>query len=62
MLKKKKNNQVSDKPDSNLAGPVPTANSEEFVPRMLENMPAIPTDDSSDVFDFIPQLKSEKYK
>ncbi len=62
MLKKKKLTPVSDKPDTKSAGPVPTAHSEEFVPKPLNSLPKTPTEDSSDVFDFIPQLKSEKYK
>lgn len=62
MFNKKKYRPVSDKPDSNLAGRVPTANSEEFVPKPLDVLPKHPTDDSSDIYDFIPQLKSEKYK
>ncbi len=60
MKKEKKYGPVSDKPDSLLAGPVPTANSEEFVPRPIDNIKITTPENSNDVYDFIPQLKTKK--
>ncbi|MBR3767621.1 MAG: hypothetical protein IKL10_05220 [Clostridia bacterium] len=60
--KAKKYGKVSDKPDSALAGPLPTANSEEFVPIPMENLQEAVPPASNDVYDFIPKLKTDKYK
>ena len=51
--KTKRYGRVSDKPDSTLAGPLPTANSEEFVPKPLDDMQLSPPPASNDVYDFI---------
>ncbi len=61
--KSKKNfSSVSNEPDANLAGPYPTANSEEFVPKPLENIKDAPVSNSDELYDFIPKLKPDKYK
>ncbi len=60
--KAKKYGKVSDKPDSYLAGPEPTAHSEEFVPKPINSITAPPQNGSDEIFDFIPEIKSEKYK
>ncbi len=62
MSKRKKYGKVSDKPDSYLAGPSPTAHSEEFVPKPLNSLPEIPENGTNEIFDFIPEIKAEKYK
>lgn len=62
MSKIKKFGKVSDKPDNRLAGNLPTANSEEFVPKPMDSLPLTPTMGTNDVFDFIPKIKSDKYK
>ena len=62
MLNKNKLKKVSDKPDSRLSGPYPTAHSNEFIPKPSETLPSNLSDNSGEIFDFIPQLKSEKYK
>lgn len=62
MSKAKKYGKVSDKPDSTLAGPLPTAHSEEFVPKPLDSIEQSAPVGSNDIFDFIPKLKSDKYK
>lgn len=63
MKKAKKYGPVSDKPDSRLAGPVPTANSEEFVPRPIDEIKITAPENSNDIYDFIPRLKTKnKYK
>ncbi len=62
MNKRKKYGKVSDKPDSYLAGNLPTANSEEFVPKPLDTLPPHPVMGSNEVYDFIPKIKSDKYK
>lgn len=61
-IKAKKYGKVSDKPDSSLAGPLPTANSEEFVPKPVDEIQSFSPPASNDIYDFIPKLKSEKYK
>ncbi len=61
-VKAKKYGRVSDKPDSTLAGPLPTANSGEFVPKPLDDIQPSPPPASNDVYDFIPKLKADKYK
>ena len=60
--KAKKFGRVSDKPDSLLAGPLPTANSEEFVPTPLDDIGKFSPPASNDIYDFIPKLKKDKYK
>lgn len=61
--KAKKYGKVSDKPDSYLAGPLPTAHSEEFVPKPLENLSTSPKNGTNEIFDFIPELKTKnKYR
>ncbi len=60
--KSKKYGKVSDKPDSSLAGPLPTANSAEFVPKTIDSLQPSPPPASNDVYDFIPKLKADKYK
>ena len=60
--KAKKYGKVSDKPDSYLAGPLPTANSEEFVPKPLDDIQEFTPPASNDIYDFIPKLKKDKYK
>ena len=54
--------KVSDKTDSNLAGPLPTANSEEFVPKPIDEIQAFTPPASNDIYDFIPKIKPDKYK
>ena len=62
-MAKNKKNKVSDKPDSYLAAPYPTANSEEFVPKPIEELQNFVSSSSGDIYDFIPKLKStDKYK
>ncbi len=61
-IKALKYGRVSDKPDTTLAGPLPTANSSEFVPKPIDAMQASPPPASNDVYDFIPKLKPDKYK
>ena len=61
--KAKKYGAVSDKPDSLLAGPLPTANSEEFVPKPIDELQPSPPYGSNDIYEFIPKLKTgNKYK
>ena len=60
--KAKKFGSVSDKTDSYLAEPLPTANSEEFVPKPLEDIQEFTPPASNDIYDFIPKLKTDKYK
>lgn len=62
MKKYKKYGIVSDKPDSSLAGPFPTANSEEFVPKPIDEIQDVAPTGSNDIYDFIPKLKTKKYK
>lgn len=63
MSKRKKYGKVSDKPDSYLAGPSPTAHSEEFVPLPLNSLSDVPKNGSDEIFDFIPELRTKnKYK
>ena len=54
--------KVSDKPDSRLAGPLPTANSEEFVPKPIDDIQDFTPPASNDIYDFIPKIKPDKYK
>ena len=54
--------KVSDKPDSALAGPLPTANSEEFVPKPIDEFQNFAPPASNDIFDFIPKIHPDKYK
>ena len=54
--------RVSDKPDTGLAGPLPTANSEEFVPKPIDDIQSFTPPASNDIYDFIPKLKKDKYK
>lgn len=61
-VKAKKYGKVSDKPDSRLAGPYPTAHSNEFVPIPLDQIPTDSPRASEDIFDFIPTPKNNKYK
>ena len=61
MSKRNKHDKVSDKTDSRLAGNLPTANSEEFVPKTLDTLPDAPSMSSNDVYDFIPKIKANKY-
>ena len=56
--KKKKNMNRS---DPRLAGDNPTANSPEFVPNPIPDMPEMPTDNALDNFDFIPDMKNNKF-
>ncbi|MBQ7688513.1 MAG: hypothetical protein IJT27_04800 [Clostridia bacterium] len=62
--KDKKNKKISvTGADPRLAASVPTANSPEFVPLTGENANGFGTNDSKDVYDFIPELKDEnKYR
>ena len=61
-IKALKYGRVSDKPDTGLAGPLPTANSEEFVPKPLDEIQAFTPPASNDIYDFIPKIKPDKYK
>ncbi len=61
-MKKKEFQKVSDKPDSSLAGPYPTAHSEEFVPIPIDDLPTSVPQASDSLFDFIPTPKKDKYK
>ena len=54
--------RVSDKPDTGPAGPLPTANSEEFVPKPIDEIQAFTPPASNDIYDFIPKIKPDKYK
>lgn len=62
MYKKSKKNSVSQKTDSYLAGDFPTANSNEFVPKPLDDVKHSSECDTAEIFDFIPHIKDEKYK
>ena len=60
--KASKYGRVSDKPNTGLAGPLPTANSEEFVPKPIDEIQAFTPPASNDIYDFIPKIKPDKYK
>lgn len=62
MASKNKKNRVSKKTDPYLAGDFPTADSNEFVPKPLDSIDHASVEDTAEIFDFIPHLKSEKYK
>ena len=44
-----------------LASPAPTSQSNEYVPLPLNDITNSLTADSSDIFDFIPEIKGKKY-
>ena len=56
---KKKKNSVNT--DPRLAGNSPTANSAEFVPTPVPDIPEMPTYNAADNFDFIPDLKTDRF-
>lgn len=59
---KKVRKKVSDKTDSRLAGNKPTATSSEFVPKPINSIGDPPSESTDAIFDFIPEIKSHKYK
>ncbi len=44
-----------------LASPMPTSHSDEYVPKPLNSIDDSLKADSSEIFDFIPELKGKKY-
>ncbi len=59
-MSKKKKKPGHPGADPRLAAQVPTAVSPEFVPLTPETMNSFGTNDSADVYDFIPELKDEQ--
>ena len=47
--------------DPRLAAAHPTANSAEFVPTVFPDLPDAAAMDSSETFDFIPEIKGNKF-
>lgn len=61
MSKKNKNKSKDTKAVKELASPVPTSHSDEYVPKPLNSINDTSKADSSEIFDFIPELKGKKY-
>lgn len=61
MSKSKKKSKKLNNPDPRLAADFPTANSAEFVPTLNPNLLDIAAIDSTEVYDFIPEIKGNKF-
>jgi|GEM_PF-2808503 len=61
MSKNKRKAKKLNSPDPRLAADVPTANSAEFVPSLNPDLLDTAPYDSSEVFDFIPEIKGNKF-
>ena len=61
MKKNKKKTPVPVQPDPRLAADPPSAVSAEFVPTADPGSPVVGAPDAEDVFDFIPELRGNKF-
>lgn len=61
MSKSKKKEKKLNAPDPRLAADVPTAISPEFVPALNPDITDTTAYDSAEVFDFIPEIKGNKF-
>ncbi|MBQ7638709.1 MAG: hypothetical protein IJS90_07405 [Clostridia bacterium] len=61
MRNKAKKEKRPNSHDPRLAADVPTANSAEFVPSLYPDQTDTAPFDSSEIFDFIPEIKGNKF-
>ena len=60
-MRNKKTNKIKLHTDSRLAAAHPTANSAEFVPLPGNDTVEFASENSLDIFDFIPEIKDDKF-
>lgn len=61
MSKKKNKSRSLNRPDPRLAADVPTANSAEFVPNINPDILDTAAYDIGETYDFIPEIRGEKF-
>lgn len=60
-MRRKKKNGILNRTDVRLAARYPTANSAEFIPLAEPDFKEFEPENSLEVYDFIPELKGDKF-